>query len=345
MIVWIINGILLILTIYFGIRLHEKLIIDKNKLSEYQSNLDNLKAQKVDLNNDIRAQREIIEENNRKIKLTKDEINEVEAQYNKSMRDRAQELDDYFDNLRQTRQYKLDDEFERKKQDNETTLKLEYDKIVRYYKDLEDKAKVSMEQMEQNKFVAIEEANKSIAAAQQHANEEQEKYNALLEPIRQYEREKQERLFYTIQVPDEYKDDIDFLLTTVSKKVAHPDIINKLIWSEYVKPYIDDTFKRVGIEDKSGIYKLTSLQDGKCYVGKSTNIKKRLSDHFKASVGLTSIAWQAVHDAIAREGYWNWTIEPIIYCDKDRLNEMEKYYISFFKSNEFGYNRTGGGEG
>jgi hypothetical protein len=31
--------------------------------------------------------------------------------------------------------------------------------------------------------------------------------------------ERQQRLFYTIQVPDEYKEDIDFLLTTVSQKV------------------------------------------------------------------------------------------------------------------------------
>jgi hypothetical protein len=70
-----------------------------------------------------------------------------------------------------------------------------------------------------------------------------------------------------------------------------------------------------------------------------------LSDHFKASVGLSSIAWQAVHDAIAHEGYWNWIVEPIVYCEKDRLNELEKYYISFFKSETFGYNRNSCGGG
>ena len=65
----------------------------------------------------------------------------------------------------------------------------------------------------------------------------------------------------------------------------------------------------------------------------------------KSVVGISTIADQAVHHIIAREGYWNWTIEPIIYCDKDKLNELEKYYIDFFKSNEFGYNKTKGGEG
>ena len=59
----------------------------------------------------------------------------------------------------------------------------------------------------------------------------------------------------------------------------------------------------------------------------------------KSVVGISTIADQAVHHAIAREGYWNWTIEPIIYCEKDKLNELEKYYIDFFKAKEFGYNK------
>ena len=174
---------------------------------------------------------------------------------------------------------------------------------------------------------------------------QQQKYEALLEPLRQYEKNLQEKLYYTIQVPDEYKDDINFLVTTVSQKVQHPDIINKLVWAEYVKPYIDGTFKRACIEDKPGIYKITNIDSGKCYIGKSTNVKKRITDHFKSSIGIKTIADQAVHHEIWKTGFWNWTIEVIIYCDKEQLNELEKYYIDFFKSNEFGFNKTKGGEG
>jgi len=39
-----------------------------------------------------------------------------------------------------------------------------------------------------------------------------------------------------------------------------------------------------------------------------------------------------VHHAILKEGFWNWTIEIITYCEKEKLNELEKYYISFFKT-------------
>jgi excinuclease UvrABC nuclease subunit len=62
------------------------------------------------------------------------------------------------------------------------------------------------------------------------------------------------------------------------------------VWAEYVKPYIDETFKRANIKDEPGIYKITDLETGKCYIGKSTNMKKRIADHFKSSIGIKTIA-------------------------------------------------------
>ena len=344
MIAWIISGILLIITVYFGIRLREKQIIDETESREYQNRINNLKAQKDDLDKDIRAQRNLIEENNEKIKSTKDEINLVEAKYNRTMRDRTQELDAYFDDLRAMRQQELDEYTKKAKADNEELVRLQYADLINRYEGYQNEAHERAECAVRASNEIIDEAYDRANKAIEGAREEEERFNAILEPLRQYEKEKQERLFYTIQVPDEYNEDINFLLTTVSQKVAHPDIINKLVWTEYVKPYLTETFKRANIEEKPGVYKITNINDGKCYVGKSTNIKKRLTDHFKASVGINSISWQAVHDAILKEGFWNWTIEPIIYCDKDKLSELEKYYINFFKSNIYGFNKTNGGE-
>jgi len=53
---------------------------------------------------------------------------------------------------------------------------------------------------------------------------------------------------------------------------------------------MDDMIKRVGIKDEPGIYKITHIDSGKPYIGKSTNVKKRLQDHIKSSVGISSIA-------------------------------------------------------
>ena len=182
----------------------------------------------------------------------------------------------------------------------------------------------------------ITEYNNSIAAAK-------EKFESIERTLRTYDAEQQAKLFYTIQLPEEYYEDIEFLLTTVAAKVQHPDIISKLVWQEYVKPNLENTFKRIEIKSEPGIYKLTSLLNGKCYVGKSTNVKNRITDHFKSVVGITSIADQAVHHAIRKEGFWNWTIEIITYCEKEQLSDLEKYYIEFFKAQEFGYNKNSGG--
>ena len=232
----------------------------------------------------------------------------------------------------------MDTDFERLWREKEENLNNKYIKFER--EELEKEHKFRQEV--QTNIEAAQKSQDNILADTLY---QQQRYEALLEPLRQYEMEQQERLFYTIQVPDEYKDDINFLITTVSQKVQHPDIINKLVWAEYVKPYIDGTFKRVGVEDKPGIYKITNIDSGKCYIGKSTNVKKRITDHFKSSIGIKTIADQAVHHEIWKTGFWNWTIEIVIYCEKEQLNELEKYYIDFFKSNVFGYNKTGGGEG
>ena len=246
----------------------------------------------------------------------------------------ALEKTDELNNLLQSQQDAMEDAIAHK----QALLDLQYENTKRSYLEKSKKDQEDLELLEQQCITRKRELEIEMT-------NQQVRFDSLLTPLRQYEMEKQERLFYTIQVPDEYKDDIDFLLTTVSQKVNHPDIINKLVWAEYVKPYMDDMIKRVDIKEQPGIYKITHLDSGKCYIGKSTNVKKRLQDHMKSTIGIKSIADQAVHHAMLDSGFWNWTFEVIIYCDKEQLNDLEKYYISFFKSNEFGFNKTGGGEG
>ena len=43
------------------------------------------------------------------------------------------------------------------------------------------------------------------------------------------------------------------------------------------------------------------------------------------------------------EGLWNFTFEKICYCNKEELNEKEKYYIEFFDTTNYGYNIKAGG--
>ena len=331
-------GIFAIIIIILSIKLKQKISIDnkqlevyKKEISEAEGKLEKLRFQKNELTKDIKTQTDLVGEYN-------DKLIEIQNKYKRELNKKTTDLDLYFKHQKNTRQSEMDTNFERLWREKEENLKTKYIKFEREELEKEHKFKQEV----QTNIEAAQKSQDNILADTLY---QQQRYEALLQPLRQYEMEQQERLFYTIQVPDEYKDDINFLLTTVSQKVQHPDIINKLVWAEYVKPYIDGTFKRVGIEDKPGIYKITNINNGKCYIGKSTNVKKRIADHFKSSVGIKTIADQAIHHEILKTGFWNWTIEIVIYCEKEQLNELEKYYINFFKSNDFGYNRTGGGEG
>lgn len=331
MIPWILNGTLFIAVIALVIKQSKRTTIDRTEAKSFELEVERLQMQRDDLQKDIRAQINTIEEYQNKIL-------EIQKKYRQELSKKSNDLDAYFTTQKSIRQLEMDNDFERLLREKEENLKIKYNELERTELEKEHKFKQEVQNI-------VDAALKNQQSIVSETELQQQRFESLLEPLKQYEKEKQDRLFYTIQVPDEYKGDIDFLLSGVAKKIQHPDIINKLIWAEYVRPYLDQTFKRIGVEDKPGIYKLTSLNDGKCYIGKSVNIKKRLSDHFKAAIGINSIANQSVHHEILRTGYWNWTIEIILYCDKDKLNELEKYYIDFFKSNEWGFNKTKGGEG
>ena len=323
--------ILCVIVIILSIKLHKKIKIDSQQLDKYNSELDIARTNLSTINYTCAEQ-------NKKVRELENKYYTLLDKYKAELNKKTTDLDQYFEHQKNTRQSEMDTDFERLWREKEENLKTKYIKFER--EELEKEHKFRQEV--QTNIEAAQKSQDNILADTLY---QQQRYEALLEPLRQYEMEQQERLFYTIQVPDEYKDDINFLITTVSQKVQHPDVINKLVWAEYVKPYIDGTFKRAAIEDKPGIYKITNINSGKCYIGKSTNVKKRITDHFKSSIGIKTIADQAVHHEIWKTGFWNWTIEVIIYCEKEQLNELEKYYIDFFKSNSFGYNKTGGGEG
>ena len=331
-------SVLCIIILILSIKLYKKVTIEHQNLEEYRSkkfqaelDVEKLLYQKLDLQKNIQKQKDLIDEYNEKILY-------IQTKYREELNKKSTDLDAYFENQKNIRQSEMDTNFEQQERERKESLNLRMRQLTQQAQEEINKAEIEA----RSQIERWKKAEQDIAAI---VTLQEERFESLLAPLQQYEKEQQERLYYTIQVPDEYKEDIDFLITTVSQKVQHPDIINKLVWSEYVRPYIEQTFKRVGIEDKSGIYKITNIDNGKCYIGKSTNIKKRLIDHFKSSIGIKTIADQAVHHEIWKTGFWNWAIEPIIYCEKEQLNDLEKYYINFFKSNDFGFNKTKGGEG
>ena len=318
----------LIIIGFLGFKLSQKQKIDKEVLDQYNLDIDTAKTDLHELVMQQRTEIQRVAQYKTEYKQYKQRAEEYQDLINNKFAD----IDSQIEEQRQKRQADLDSEFQTKKRNIELAL----ENTVKECDDQAEQAKSAMAEIIQQCTDRSNEYYWKVADAQ-------ERFDSIERTLAQYEKDKQAKLFYTIQLPDEYKDDIEFLLTTVAAKVQHPDIISKLVWAEYVKPNLDDTFKRIEIKAEPGIYKITNINTGKCYIGKSTNVKTRIADHFKSSIGIRSIADQVVHHAILKEGFWNWAIEVITYCDKERLNELEKYYIDFFKAQEYGYNKTAGG--
>lgn len=339
--------IVLVLIIgYLGYKLSQKQKLDKQVLEKYNADIENVRKELHDLEvtslatvqksakckaeyEDYKQKREYEEY---KLEECKKDLQAALDTYHDITDNKLKEIDTSIEEQRLKRQEELEQALADKQAYYNKLLEDTINQCNLQDETIKEASEVKWrEAMEQ-----IEQYNKSIAEAK-------DRFESIERTLRQYDAEQQAKLFYTIQLPEEFQEDIEFLLTTVAAKVQHPDIISKLVWQEYVKPNLENTFKRIEIKSESGIYKLTSLINGKCYIGKSVDVKKRIADHFKSVVGIKSIADQAVHHAILKEGFWNWQIEIITYCDKDKLNELEKYYIEFFKAQEFGYNKTGGG--
>lgn len=170
------------------------------------------------------------------------------------------------------------------------------------------------------------------------------KYAATMSVFRQLDLEVQELSAYMIQLSENDREDIAFLISEVVPKMHSPQLLNKLIWTEYVMKPTGELLKRIlPNKDCSGIYKITHVPDKKAYVGRSTSVYKRLQEHIKSSLGVGTIADQWVHHQMREKGIENFTFELVEECDKDKLADREKYYIKFFDTERWGYNKNTGG--
>lgn len=202
---------------------------------------------------------------------------------------------------------------------------------------IEDNCKLTIAQKESETKVIIEEL------ATQLENERQ-KYLSIIETVQNAQSEEEKDINRHIQIRETVQDDINYLLNNVANKLSNPDILYKLIWSEYIQKPTNEMLDFILPQrDCPGIYKITNDKNKKAYIGRSTSVRKRLTDHIKSAVGISTIADQRVHQAMREEGLWNFTFELIEECDKDKLNEREKFYIQFFSTEQLGYNQKAGG--
>ncbi len=168
-------------------------------------------------------------------------------------------------------------------------------------------------------------------------HEAQAKANAAVEANKRAELERQEKDFYRLQLSDIDLEEIK-RIKSIEPYLRKKEPLNKVVWKVYYeKPYTDLIGRVVGQGRKTGIYKITNIENGMCYVGQAVDIAERWKQHIKRGIGADPPTQNKLYPAMLTIGVENFTFEIIEQCDGKMLNEREDYWQTFYHAKDFGY--------
>ena len=161
--------------------------------------------------------------------------------------------------------------------------------------------------------------------------------DAAVEAAKRAEEMKNKQDFYRIQLTAADVHEIE-LLRQVEPYLRDKEPLNKVIWKcYYEKPTTDLIGRVIGSGSHTGIYKITEISTGKCYVGQAANLSDRWKQHIKRGVGADAPTRNKLYPAMIAAGPENFTFEVVEICDRSALDEREKYWTDYFKAQEFGF--------
>lgn len=163
------------------------------------------------------------------------------------------------------------------------------------------------------------------------------KQNAIIEANKRAEEVKQKEQFYKLNLSEQDIEEIKKIRSIIPYlRSAEP--INKVIWKVYYeKPYTDLIGRVVGQGIHTGIYKITNIENQKCYIGQATSLSDRWKQHIKRGVGAETPTRNKLYPAMYELGPENFTFEVLEECDKSLLDSREDYWQEFYQAKEFGY--------
>ena len=150
--------------------------------------------------------------------------------------------------------------------------------------------------------------------------------NAAVEAAKRAEELKTQKDFYRICLSEKDVEEIKALRSIVPY-LRDQEPLNKVIWKVYYeKPTTDLIGRVVGDGIKSGIYKITNIDNQMCYVGQCVSFSDRWKQHIKRGLGADTPTRNKLYPAMMAIGPENFTFEIIEECPKDKLDEREMYW-------------------
>ncbi len=112
----------------------------------------------------------------------------------------------------------------------------------------------------------------------------------------------------------------------------------------YYKSKFSELVGRVAGKTRGcGIYKITDITNEKVYIGQTRQTySDRWRSHVKRGLRAEPATNNKLYNAMWEDGVENFTFEVLCDCKAEELNEKERYFIKFYKSDEWGYNSNRG---
>lgn len=331
--VYIILGSYIGLSILYIIISISKLIKFKKSKKEYLKEKNKYieewkqKAQN-EFENSNRAKQEvatrIITDLNRTLELVEKEIKDKENFNSSLLKIREDELDRLMAEKKARALSNLQHEIDDWAQSAQEAAEFNRDQLITQYQN------------------SIDEKGKELRGLLVEVKDYKEITDAINKEILRQRALEEKQDFYRVQISDPYKHDIA-LLNGLRNEIIKTDILDKIIYDVYISKSVKEMIKRVlSGKDPSGIYKVTNIKTKEIYIGKSTGIGSRWTNHIKSAYGLEGVADSQFQRALKKYGVENFTWEALEEVPKEKLSEREKYYIEFYNTIEYGYNMRKG---
>ena len=287
---------------------------------------------------------------NEQSKAYQKKIQNLLYDYNEERQKRQKEYDEFLLSIKEKE--KLCDQLVEKEQQRIDEKVLAYSnqkydeaekEITHYYVLRQEAINKEVAQLENNYNAHKENLDRDIQALREELSDLKARREAYIEALKAEEKRQQDRAFYTINLTEENKEDIK-ILRSIEDKLHNSEALNRLIYDVFIKKPLGDLLLRIiGENTYGGIYKITNLDTQRAYIGRSTDIKKRLTEHVKGAFNISTIADQEIHRVMGREGVDKFSFEVLERVEKEKLNEREKYWIDFYQTQSYGYNQNKGG--
>ena len=301
----------------------------------------------IELDTQTREENAKIIEESQKLLQAQNQLNEKISNLNNDYNSLIKEIDFLKDKKKI-----LDDNYQQASLNAEMYCQkaneLASEKFAQSAEQMAQKYQQAEDNYQQEYLKAIEESTKEytnlIIQKQEELNkisqelvEAKAKQNAIVEANKRAEEVKQKEQFYKLNLSEIDIEEIKKLRSIIPYlRSAEP--INKVIWKVYYeKSYTDLIGRVIGQGIHTGIYKITNIENQKCYIGQAVNIADRWKQHIKRGVGAEAPTRNKLYPAMYELGPEQFTFEILEECDKSLLDSREDYWQEFYQAKEFGY--------